>query len=203
MADAVGITLIKQHAYRGDASEEYSNQYWLSGAIPADSAAWKALADALAAQEKTVYPAATKIVRAYGYDSDVPGDPAVWSWDYLALSTAITGTLNVAGGTQTPGDCAVWVRWKTSKLNTKGKSIYLRKYFHPAFSVGTAGAGADQIWPAQLTALNALGLKLYDGTFLGARHLRAQAWDEPIVAHVGSAYITTRTLKRRGKRPGS
>jgi hypothetical protein len=66
MASLVGLTIVKRFPYRGDANEEWSNQYHLTGSIPADSTAWKTLADALIAEEKKLYTSGTKVIRAYG-----------------------------------------------------------------------------------------------------------------------------------------
>lgn len=198
MADVVGITLVKQFEYRGDTTEEYSNTYHLTGAIPADDAAWKTLADALIAQEKTCYRSAT-VIRAYGYSSDSDTATAVWSYDYLAHAASVAGTLAyTAGMILCPGDSACWVRWKTSRLNSRGKPIYLRKYFHPAFNTL---ALPDTVYTDQESALTAFGTKLWDGSFLDARTLRSQHSAETILSSLGGPWITTRTLKRRGKRP--
>lgn len=203
MADAVGVTLIKTMTYRADATEEYSNQYWLTGAVPADATAWKALADALIAQEKLVYPSVVVVVRAYGYDSDLDTATAVWSWDYAAAGTSVPGTFAPGANPLAPGDGACWVRWKTSRLNTKGKAIFLRKYFHPAVMAGSDINTHDNVMTAQKTALAALGTKLRDGTFLDGRTITARGQTDTIVSSAGSTYVTTRTLKRRGKRPGA
>jgi hypothetical protein len=202
MASQVGLTVVKRFSYRGDASEEYSNTYHLTGDVPADAAAWRTLFDALVVVEKACYDAGTTVVRGYGYDSDADDATAVWSVDLtVSPNTPVAGTLTVTGAKQAPGDCAVWARWKTSRLNTKGKPIYLRKYFHPAF--GTGAGSADNVIPAQTTALNALGLKLQDGTFADARTITARGHVDTIVNHGASSWTTTRTLKRRGKRPGA
>jgi hypothetical protein len=199
MADVVGITLVKRFPYRGDASEEFSNTYHLTGSIPADSAAWKTLADALIAEEKKVYESDVTVIQAYGYDSDADDATAVWSYDYLGAGASVPGTGSFTG-VRCPGDAAAWVRWKTSRLNTKGKPIYLRKYFH---CVEYLSGSPDTLVTGQKTALEAFGTKLMDGTFTSARKIRSQHHDETIVASGASTYITTRTLKRRGKRPGS
>lgn len=203
MASQVGLTLIKRFNYRGDATEEFSNTYHFSGSIPADDTAWKALADALIAQEKTCYPAVVAVVRAYGYNSDADDATAVWTYDYLAHGATVAGTLSPGSGQYTSGDTAVWVRWKTSRLNTKGKSIYLRKYFHQPIVAGGTPPSSDAVLTAQVTALNAFGTKLRDGTFLDGRTITARAHADTVTASSASAWVTTRTLKRRGKRPGS
>jgi len=203
VAPVVGIILVKRFTYRGDATEEFSNGYHLSGSVPSDGTAWQTLIDALVAQEKTCYTADATIVRAYGYDSDADNATAVYVKDWLAGGgSGVAGTLTVeSGALRNMGDTAVWVRWKTSRLNSKGKPIFLRKYFHDAWS--HASNAPDQTSTNQLTALNAFGVKLRDGSFTEARTLRSQHHAETLVGSAGGAYLTTRTLKRRGRRPPS
>jgi hypothetical protein len=202
MAAKVGLTIVKAFTYRGDSTEEFSNTYHLTGTVPDTPTAWRTLFDALVAQEKTVYASAVSVVRGYAYATDNPSDDSVWSVDLVTDSGVVPGTLSLGTGTPAPGDCAVWVRWKTSRLTSPGsKPIYLRKYFHGAL-MASGGVG-DTILASQKTALLALGAKLQDGSFTEARTITAQAHDDTIVSHAASSYITTRTLKRRGKRPGS
>jgi hypothetical protein len=203
MAAVTGLTVIKKFAYRGDATEEFSNQYWFTGAVPASTTAWRALFDALVAEEKKLYRSGVSIIRGYGYGSDVETAPAVYSVDLTqAPNTPVLGNY-VSNPTfpLAPGDTAGWVRWKTDRLNTKGKPIYLRKYFHGVALQSTAGG--DAIDATQVTAYSNFGAKLRDGSFLDARTLRSQHHDETLLGHGVSTYATTRTLKRRGKRPGS
>lgn len=200
MTAVVGITLIKVFTYRDDSHEEFANQYWLSGDVPANGTDWKALADALIAQEKTVYTSLAAVVRAYGYDSDDPAATAVWSYDYQGAGQAVAGTLALGTQVLCPGDAAVWARWKTSRLNSKGRAIFLRKYFHPATHTA---ASNDAVGATQKTALEAFATKLHDGTFLDARTIRSRTHAETILSSGASGYVTTHTLKRRGKRPGS
>lgn len=197
---ACGITMIQRFPYRGQ-NEEWSNQYWFTGGTPSGPTDWRALFDALAAQVKTVLDPVVSIVGGYGYSSDADGATAVWSVDLdLDPDDPIPGTIGTARVVG-PGDSAVWVRWATSRFNTKGRRIYLRKYYHPG-DVSTTAVTPDTILPAQKTALEALGAKLMDGTFLDARTLTARGHVDELVDTDASSYITTRTLKRRGKRPG-
>lgn len=209
MAAATGLTVIKRFTYRGVA-EDYSNTYWFTGSVPSDAAAWRALFNAVANQEKTLFPSTVTIVGGYGYADDTghkSGDtgtvsPAVWSVDLtVSPETPVAGTYVISGYQAMPGDDAVWIRWKTSRLNSKGKAIYLRKYYHPAIT--STGGSTDNVATAQITALNAVGAKLQDGTFLDARTVTAPGHTDTILSHGASAYVTTRSLKRRGKRPGS
>lgn len=203
MAAKTGITLIKQFTYRGDASEEFSNTYHFTGSVPSDNTAWKAFSDALIAQEKTLYMPAAKVVRAYGYDTDNPADDSVWSYDYLAAAATVPGTLSPTAHYVTSGDQAAWIRWKTSRLNSKGKPIYLRKYFHVVACDTNTLNPTDAMSTAWKTAAAAFATKMHDGTFDSGRLITAQEHDDTILSTAYSLYVTTRTLKRRGKRPGS
>jgi hypothetical protein len=197
MAAVVGLTIVKKFTYRGNAAEEWSNQYWFDGAIPADTAAWDALEAALVAQEKTVYSNHTFVVASYGYDSDADNAHAVYVRDRSAAPVA--GTLVTGGVPALPGDTAAMLAWKTSRVNTRGKPIYLRKYYHDVYSSG--GDPGDNLMTAQRTAMNALGAKLHDGTFIDGRKIRSRLHPEVILSHATALMVTTRTLKRRGKRP--
>jgi hypothetical protein len=197
-ASVCGVTLITKFTYRGQ-GEEYSNQYWFSGTEPADATAWKALADAIIASQKTIIDPTASLVRAYGHNNPDPHAANVWTWDYLAASTSVAGTFAPGTALPMPGDCAVWIRWKVNRLSSKGKPIYLRKYYHPAYSpVG----GGDAIYANLKTALDLHGTKMMDGTLPSSRHVVSPLHgDDTIAFRSSSAYITTRTLKRRGKRP--
>lgn len=196
------LTVIKRFPYRGDVTEEFSNSYVFIGTTPADAAAWRTLFNALVTQEKTVYPAFVEVIKGYGYASDAEDATAIWSVDLrVSPETVVPGTLSTAGTGGVPGDAAVWARWKLTRLNTKGKPIFLRKYFHGARSNG--GDPADTIAAGQKTALTALATKLRDGSFLDGRIITAPGHDDVVLSVGASSYLTTRTLKRRGKRPGS
>jgi hypothetical protein len=197
VATVCSVILVKRFTYRGNANEEWSNRYYFTGGIPADNTAWKALTDALGAAEKALYTSATHIVRAYGYDSDDPNAHAVASVDYTALGAEIAGT-HANAGPKAAGDQAVCVWWKTSRTNTRGKAIYLRKYIH---DFDPATGGGDGLQAGYETALNTFATKLRDGTFLDARTLRSRTHAETIISSGHVPYATTRTLHRRGKRP--
>ena len=192
------LVVNKRFNYRGTA-EEWANIYMLTGPTPADSGAWRTLFDALVAEEKKLYSSLVNVVGGYGYNKvPVKGDHAIWSVDLdIAPNTIVPGTYTTGGLTALPGDTAMWVRWKLDRLSIKGKPVYLRKYFHDVYS-----NAVDQINTSQKTALTNFGGKMRDGTFLDAR---------VITDHLGTAVLssgissnpTTRTLKRRGKRPTS
>lgn len=201
-APTTGLVIIKRFTYRGNANEEYSNRYLLSGTTPANSAAWRTLFDAVVAEEKKLYKSNVTVVAGYGYDSPSPTAHAVWSVDLtVSPNSPVAGTYT-GGGYQTPGDGAAWVRWGLDKLNSKGKRVYLRKYFHPAYidTTQNSGNGGDAIMAAWVTAATAFGAFM-DGTAGSLGRVITDAAGTATVGHAVSAYITTRTLKRRGKRP--
>jgi hypothetical protein len=197
VATAVGLTIVKRMTYRGDSSEEWSNRYWLTGSVPSDSTAWRTLFDALVTQEKTIYGPAHSVIRGYGYDDDTLNADSVWSVDLtVSPNTPVAGTYSEGSNIKAPGDAAVWVRWKTSRTNG-GKAIYLRKYFHGAYM--QASAAPDTVATTQVTALNAFGSKMRDGTFTEGRIIRSQRQVETLLGHGVSPYIGYRQL-RRGRR---
>lgn len=194
-----GVTTIKSFTYR-DAVEEWGNSYHFVGDAPSTDADWESLVGALVALEKTVLPITTSIVRAYCYPDLSPHHASVLTvTDATFGSTPGTATYTT-GSYLAPGDAAMWIRWKTDRLNSNGKPIYLRKYYHGVI-VSPAGGDGDSIQSDQHTALLSLGTNLNatsgdwpgiagpDGVAPGARAV--------------SAYATTRTLRRRGKRPSS
>jgi hypothetical protein len=193
MATPIKVTLVKRFTYRGN-TEEWGNSYHLSGANPADGAAWEALVTALATWERSCLPSNQTWVRAYGYNID--SDQADYRYEWV---TPPAGYISSSGSAATPGDAAVWVRWTRTGLSN-GRPVYLRKYFHGALS---ASGTPDTILAGQKTALLAFGAALEAGTDIpGARHILSPNGTS-VSGHSASSYITTRTLKRRGKRPNS
>lgn len=199
MAAATRVTLVKRMTYRGQ-PEDWSNVYYLTGAIPASSAGWTTLVNAVIAQEKTCYGPDITIVKAYGHDSDDPHASNVFQLDLASAPVAGTGAFNLGQGM--PGDAAAWVRWKTDRLSEKGRPIYLRKYFHGAVAVTVNGqTRGDTLLAAQRTALLAFGTKLMDGSFLDARTVTAPGHVDTLLAREASTYIGYRQLRKGRKRP--
>lgn len=93
----------------------------------------------------------------------------------------------------------MWCRWKTARTNSRGKPIYLRKYYHGVMVGGSDEPGRDEVNHTQRDALQLTAEYLLAGS---------AAWP-PLAGPDGvipgsiatSRFITTRTLKRRGKRP--
>jgi hypothetical protein len=202
------LTVIKRFTYRGDANEEYSNTYALTGSTPTDSTAWRTLFDALVTQEKTLYKNDVFVIGGYGYDHlelDADGDSwrtptAIWAVDLTVAPNAPVAGTGVYGSTYAlSGDTSNWIRWGLNRMNTKGKRVYLRKYFHPGYADATQ-PHLDNSSPGWVTAADAFGTKLTDGSFASGR-LITDHLGTSIVGHAVGPYVTTRTLKRRGKRP--
>jgi hypothetical protein len=198
MAIATGLVLIKRFTYRDDPGEEWSNKYWLTGSPPATATAWRALFDELVALEKQCYPASVHVVGGYAYDDNTPGANSVWSVDLTALAQEVPGTLSTAVGSRMSGDQAGLVEWQTNRKNTRGKWIYLRKYFHSGM---LSSIDHDEVEPTTITQYTDFATRLSNGGWPGGRIIRSQKQDEVLQTYRVPKYVTTRTLHRRGKRP--
>jgi hypothetical protein len=187
------IVIVNRFTYRGN-FEEWSNKYHFSGGTPANAAAWKALADAIVAAQAPALPSVVRNVRAYGHEAGNVG--AVWSYDYLTPAETTPGSLSQGSGALAPGDCAAWLRWATANF-VNGKRIYLRKYFHGA--VTTSVSNGDTLLAAQKTALETYGAAWVTG-FISSTYKIAGPLGAAGSSPQAGAFITTRTLKRRGKR---
>ena len=199
MPTATGLVTIKKFSYRDDNDEEWSNKWWFTGVIPADETAWLNLFTAVVNLEKACFTSNCTVVRAYGYDNSDDHSPAVWVYDLESEAAPIPGTLVINTGVDTlmSGDQAGLIWWKTSRRNARGKWVYLRKYFHDG-TINTADS--DAISGNSAAAYGNLALKMSDGTLAGGRIVRSPGQDEVIQEASASSWVTTRTLKRRGKR---
>jgi hypothetical protein len=192
---AGGIVVIKSFTYRGS-PEEWSNKYHFQGDAPSDPAGWRDLADAFIDQEKDILTDVVTIERVLCYaDTD---DPAVYSYDLAAFGGVVPGTYVTGSSADLlePGDVAGLIRWNTGRVSTKGKPVYLFKYYH--------GVMHDSGHPDAIRA----SLKTAYATFANAIRTATGDWPgladktgtEP-VGYLAESYLTTRTLKRRGRRP--
>jgi hypothetical protein len=194
------LTIVKSFEYRGS-PEEWSNTYFFVGDLPASPSSWKTLADNVIADEVTLYDSGTEVVRAIGHQAGQ--SVAVWSYDYLAESEEVPGTFDTGDGTPQAGDSAAWLRWSTDQKTGKGKPIYLRSYFHPAYVAGLTAAARDEIASAWQTAAQAFGDAWIAGYADGDAETHVRCGPKGAVGLVAlpSTYATTRTLERRGRRP--
>lgn len=192
-----GVTLVKRFTYRGDPNEEFSNTYHFLGDPPDNPTDWQSLIDDLVTLEKACLLDNVTYARAYGYE-DTDND-AAYVKDWVLDGSAPVGGIAIISQTIASGDVAAWVRWKTNYNNSKGKPVYLRKYFHSIAILAGYDDNYDKINAAQGTALATFGTAVNDvsGDWPGLADPHGNAPG----ASAASVYLTTRTLKRRGKRP--
>jgi hypothetical protein len=192
---APGIVVIKSFTYRG-AAEEWSNKYHFQGAAPANPADWRALCDAFILQEKAVLTDVVNIIRVQCYeDTD---NPSVYTYDLAAFGGVVAGTYVTGSSADLleAGDTVGLIRWNTGRVSSRGKPVYLFKYYH--------GVMHESGQPDRLRTT----LKTAYATFANAIRSAASPWPgladktgtEP-VGYLAETYLTTRTLKRRGRRP--
>ena len=202
MSAQFGITIVKKMAYRGDPNEEWSNTYWFTGTPPGTQAEADSAAQALATEELPLYLATCEAVRAYIYNDNAPHTPAAFVSDLTSgpgapyLGTMLTGT-----GTYPAGDQAAWIRWATARRTSKGRLIYLRKYYHGVPTEEESPTTADQVVGSWLTPSLTFSAHLAGGTFWGFGQLTGKGHVDTLGEARSSHFITTRTLERRGKRP--
>jgi hypothetical protein len=194
MATTPSITIVKRFLYRGNI-EEWSNSYHFSGGAPIDNPGWLALGTAIWNQEKRAIATSCKVVQYYGY---LPGQVASVAQIDRRLEPEAdrAGGLAVSGSEALAGDQVVMVRALVGN-SVKGKKVYIRKYYHAS---AQSTVELDKVSGVLADTLTNIGLKLTDGTLPGG-----VKWCGPNGAVAtqpqGSPWVTTRTLKRRSKRP--
>lgn len=197
MPDTDSITIVQRSPYRG-APEEWSNTYHLDGTTPTDDAGWTTVADDLIALLAPLFDSSVEFVRAYGYAAG--NDNAVAVIDYtMPPLTVVTGSV-FYDGPKAPGDAAMFCSWWDGQYAAgSSRKVYLRKYFH---GVHEPTGGGDLVHALQLTHLTTFAEALFNDPISGDLRLVSPQGHAPVNFRA-SPYITTRTLKRRGKRtPG-
>ena len=191
---APGITVVVSFQYRGHA-EEWSNQYHLDSDF-ASLSDFNTTADDLRLALTDFLSPNVRFMRAYGYhDTD---DSAAYTRDW-SVGTPLYGAFTPGEfDNASPGDTAFMCRWKTARVNTHGHAIYLRKYFHDAFIDVTQGS-ADSLSSDQLAAANTFAAAAISAGWGG--HIIAGPDGEVPTDGVALEFVTTRTLRRRGRRP--
>jgi hypothetical protein len=160
---------------------------------------WKAITDALVAAEKALYPAGTTVIYAAGYTSDT--GPAVYTRDYtISPDSPVAGTYSPGTNIAATGDDAAWVRWFCGQTNSRGKKIYIRKYFHGVYA---GPSGGDGLATTQKSAYQTFANLLQSGLAVTGYTTRHVCDKNGHVATSNNVvtYITTRTLKRRSGSP--
>lgn len=192
-----GVTMVNSFLYRGN-PEEWSQTYHFTGSAPANHAAWVDLVNGLQTILKDTLTDRVDFIRAYCY-TDTDND-SVTTVEAAELSTGTTGTFSTSSVPVAPGDAASWMRWKTSRTNTHGHAVYLRKYFHSVILSGETDDTQDSIASGLISQMQTSAGYIQDG--LGDwPGLAGPAGDETFLSNAVSSFVTTRTLKRRGRRP--
>lgn len=191
----IRVVSIKQFTYRGVA-EQWSNSYHFDGTPPATDAAWLTAVTALSTKERAFLPASTTALRYVAYLSHATH--IEYAIGDVGASFGLGTMAAISGGIQLPGDAAFTVRARVvGRWTDKGKPVYCRKFFHAPISTVTP---ADTLATAQSTAAKTALDAMVAGT-----GMTLGRWVHPdggTLAPVEvSPLVTTRTLKRRSKRP--
>lgn len=189
------VILTKQSEWR-DTQEQWSNGYHFVGDAPADRAEAYDFFEALWGIEANLFVGAT-LVKAYFYEN--PDGNVTIGRDYLA--EGISNKLSTGGALATTGsklslEQASLGKWRCG-YTSKGKPRYVMKFYHGIYA---SSADADKVaWSATAGAQD-YAAKFTDGTLPGGAKLCRPDGQvcEPMLR---SPWVTTRTLKRRGKRP--
>ena len=197
------MVVVKSFTYR-DEPEEFSNGYTFIGPSPSDSASWDVLRDDVVRVEQPCFPGTVKYVRVYGYTNNDPKQPHAYAYTW-PLGSEPVGTFQETGtGHPMAGDQAGLVSFGLARKSDKGKPTYLRKYMHAGFVDAT---DRDKLAGDWLTALGIFtgpaGIQSVHGGLMSPGG--PLDGDPPpgsnVTAAAPSPWVTTRTLKRRGKRP--
>jgi len=198
-SDTAFLTMEKSFTYRGQ-REHWSNAYHLD-LVPANSAQWDALRATVWNLESPAFPANVQIEKTYGHN---PGTPPTLVYEYdwppageggNAGTFAPTATMN-----QAPGDAAIFVRYGTTQKNSRGKPIYLWNYYHAVFFDDTAPDVQDAVQKGKFTTLaNLMVAGINTGVSGVPIFHRAGPRGAVAQNYKVSDFITTRTLKHRGK----
>jgi hypothetical protein len=189
-----GFVVVFQFPYRGT-DEEWSQGYHIADAW-VDEADFRATMDVVRVELVDCVSPRTTFQRFIGYDDFSPHHMHTYVYDVSAHG--FTGALDTSAMTPMPGDAAAWVRWKMARLSSRGKPVYLRKYFHDVYA--DEDGDPDLLAANQNAALEAFGVSARASSWDG--HTIADRFGVPTTNNVvASNFITTRTLERRGKRP--
>lgn len=192
---APGVVLYKTFAYRGE-TEEWGNTYHFVGDAPSTPADWRALVDDLVTLEAPLLLTTVTIERAICYeDTD---DSSVYSYDLSAFGGVVSGGYNVStsGGVVQEGGTSYMARWDTGRRSSKGKAIYLRKYWHPAVSVS---GNPDTVISYVVSAVATFALDVMSVS----GHWPGLAGPDGVapVGHLAQTYTNYRDLRKGRRRP--
>jgi hypothetical protein len=194
-SSVTGLTIVKAFSYRDNPAEEWSSKYHFAGAVPATPSSWETLAESVLTAEVSLLTAAVQAVRAYGYDSNDPKANHVWTIEYAPGQWQ--GVATYATGVRAAGDQAACIQWLTDVKSSKGKPVYLRKYMHDCY---LDPADHDKLFAGYVTNAEAYATTM-DSIHNGLLSFKMDSVPRQAISHEVIPWVTTRTLKRRGKRP--
>jgi hypothetical protein len=124
------VKIVKNFVFKAGV-RNWSNRYHFNGGLPADTAHWNTLFDAIVAAEKLIYPNTVNINTAIGYaaGSDVP----IATKTYSQL-----GTASLTSGNPCPGEVAALLRYGTTAKTPKNHPVYLFNYYHGVWDASSA-----------------------------------------------------------------
>lgn len=203
-SDTAFLTIEKSFTYRGT-REHWVNTYHFDN-IPPDSTQWQAIYVDLINKELAFLPVDVQVEGATGHN---PGTPPVLVWEIDQPPPGEGGPVGLwipqSGDGACPGDAAFFIRYGTTQKNKLGKPIYLWNYYHGAYHRGVVDLQASSQFTAAATMAAALVTGLSHG---GVTYRRAGPRGAVAQNYKVGDFLTTRTLKHRGKRhrfgsPGS
>jgi hypothetical protein len=187
------IVIKKSGTYRG-ITKIWANRYHFEGDLPPDNAHWATFADAIVTAEKAGTSPDAMIIEAVGYDSSSatstnPHGIAVFTKTYTTAGTLVPGT----GVSETPGDCAVMVRYATPARSSKNHPVYLFNYYHGVFNQNSS---ADLLAASQKTAYQTYADHWVSGFSDGAEnHERCGPHGAVALSAVVDQYVRHRDFK--------
>lgn len=191
------VVVTKEFAYRANPNEQFSHDYTFGPQnIPSTDTQWEAMANAIRQAERPIYNSQVKWIKAICYAHNEPHTAHLFQTNWAGAGDLQTGTFTPAAtDVKGAGDQASCVQWLSSARSVRGKPIYFRKFHHEPYIVA---GGGDSLATDYVAALNTY--VVYMSTYLGGQYSTKYPTGT-IVGYQALPYVTTRTLKRRGKRP--
>jgi len=185
--------------------EEFANDYiWAEGAPDNDDTQfWTQLSTQLVQIEQQIFDASVQYTSMYGWNNTDPHEPHVFfrtfPTDANWQGKFVPGVGDIAGA----GDQAAYIRWLGSKKSKAGKPTYFRKYPHRPWTSSTDRDKLSPDYLAALTAYASSSIWTLKGTFINQFDQNKYNAGDNYATGPGtvSPWVTTRSLKRRGKRP--
>lgn len=192
------VIIVKSAEWR-NTQEEFSNGYYFNGTKPSNRSEAEAFFMALWNVEKEFSNQLITLAQGYYYEDPTVDKPHVTiGRDYRGenIQYGSGGIASSSGGQQTSLEQCGLMKARCGYMKN-GRVRYVNKYYH---GVSAKQSDADAAnWVASATLATKLA-KFTDGTLPGGAKLcrpDGLVCETPQV----SPWITTRTLKRRGKRP--